>query len=291
MIKFSYNTWPYSSFLNWVPSYPLEYTIKRLAAIGYDGIEIGAAAPHAYPAYLTPERRREIRKVLDDSGIALSSMLCAPSGGRGNNPASPDVAERRSTVEHYKEIIDLAEEWGGHIVLYLPGWVIFGTRRRQAWAWSRECVKEIADHAAKHDVTLAIEPLAHDSNLCEGAEDAMELMEDVGHPNLKLMFDGNHVMYLKEIMSDYVYLMGKDLKHVHISDNDRLPPGQGVGDWESFVDALLDIEFDGYLTMETGFHERGIHADRDARMGLQYLKPLVERKIAERRKKKQPVSA
>ena len=104
MIKFSYNTWPYSSFLNWVPSYPLDYTIKRLAAIGYDGIEIGAAAPHAYPAYLTPQRRLEIRKVLDDSGIALSSMLCAPSGGRGNNPASPDLAERPRIIRVQAEL-------------------------------------------------------------------------------------------------------------------------------------------------------------------------------------------
>ena len=31
-------------------SYPLEETIRRIARIGYDAIEIGAAAPHAYPA-------------------------------------------------------------------------------------------------------------------------------------------------------------------------------------------------------------------------------------------------
>jgi len=286
MIKFSYNTWPYSSFLNWVPAYTLDETIKRLAKIGYDGIEIGAAAPHAYPAYLTPERRREVRRVLDENGIALSSMLVAPSGGPGNNPASPDINERRATVQHYKDVCQLTAEWGGKIVLYLPGWVIFGTRRRQAWAWSREALSEIADFAAPLGVTLVIEPLAHDSNLSEGAEDAMELMEDVNRDNVKLMFDGNHVFYRKEIMSDYVYLMGKDLKHIHISDNDRLPPGQGIGDWEGFVDALLDVGFDGYLTMETGFHERGIQKDKDARDGLNFLKPLVERKIVERAAKK-----
>ena len=58
-MKLAFNTWVYSSFPVWVPSYPLDETIERIAKIGYDGIEIGAAAPHAYPDYLSTERRRD----------------------------------------------------------------------------------------------------------------------------------------------------------------------------------------------------------------------------------------
>jgi protein FrlC len=278
-MKISYNSWAYSSFFVWVPSYTLDETIKRLASIGYDGIEIGAAAPHAYPAHLTAERRREVRALLDKHGLALSSMLPAPSGGPGNNPASPNVEERRQTIEHYKELAALCAEWGGKTLIYLPGWAIFGTTRRQAWKWSREALTEIADAAAEHGVTLVIEPTAHDTNLCESGEDAIELMEDVGADNVKLMFDTFHALYRHEVMSDYVYRMGKNLRHIHISDNDRLPPGAGYGDFPGLVDALIDVGFDGYLTMETGFHRRGIEPDRDARLGLEYLRPLVETKL------------
>ena len=87
-MKPSFNTWVYSSFPVWVSAYPLEEVIKRIARIGYDGIEIGAASPHAYPEYLTKERRREIRQILDDNGLAVSSMLPAPGGGPGFNVAS-----------------------------------------------------------------------------------------------------------------------------------------------------------------------------------------------------------
>jgi sugar phosphate isomerase/epimerase len=281
-VKISYNTWAYSAFFAWVPAYTLDETIKRLAKIGYDGIEIGAAAPHAYPAYLSADRRREVRELLEEHDIALSSMLPAPSGGPGNNPASPYIEERKATVEHYKELAALTAEWGGDTLIYLPGWTIHGTRRRQAWQWSREALTEVADAAAEHGVTLVIEPTPHDTNLCESAEDAIELMEDVNAENVKLMFDTFHVLYRREVITDYVEMMGKDLRHVHISDNDRLPPGAGVGDFPSMVDALLDIGFDGYLTMETGFHQRGIEPDRDARLGLDYLRPLVEAKQAER---------
>lgn len=281
-MKISYNTWSYSSFFVWVPSYTLDETIKRVASLGYDGIEIGAAAPHAYPAHLGADRRAQVRDLLQEHDIALSSMLPAPSGGPGNNPASPYIEERRATIEHYKELAELVAMWGGKTLIYLPGWTIFGTSRRQAWAWSREVLTEVAHAIAHTGVTLVIEPTSHDTNLCVSADDAIELMQDVNLPNVKLMFDTFHVHYSREVNTDYVYKMGADLRHIHISDNDRLPPGQGVVDFPAIIDAVIDIGFDGYLTMETGFHRRGIEPDQDAREGIEYLRPLVERKLAER---------
>lgn len=280
-MKISYNTWSYSSFFVWVPSYTLDETIKRIARLGYDGIEIGAAAPHAYPPHLGADRRAEVRDLLQEHNIALSSMLPAPSGGPGNNPASPNIEERRATVEHYKDLAELTAFWGGKTLIYLPGWAIFGTSRRQAWEWSREVLTEVSIAIEHTGVTLVIEPTSHDSNLCMTADDAIELMQDVDRSNVKLMFDTFHVMYSKEVMSDYTYKMGADLRHVHISDNDRLPPGMGVGDFPSLIESLIENKFDGYLTMETGFHRRGIEPDLDARQGIEYLRPLVQLKLAE----------
>ena len=68
-MKLAFNTWVYSGFPVWVPSYPLEEVIKRLARIGYDGIEIGAAAPHAFPDYLSTDRRRDRYPCLADGTL------------------------------------------------------------------------------------------------------------------------------------------------------------------------------------------------------------------------------
>ena len=76
-MRLAFNTWVYSSFPVWLPAYPLDETIRRIARIGYDGIEIGAASPHAYPDYLDKSRRTQIKSVLQGNGIALSSMLPA----------------------------------------------------------------------------------------------------------------------------------------------------------------------------------------------------------------------
>ena len=275
-MKLSFNTWPYASFPVWLPAYPIEEAIKRIAKIGYDGIEIGAASPHAYPPTLTKERRRDIKKMLEDNNLELSSMLPALSGGPGHNVASPIPEERRFTIDHYKELAELEAEWGGKILLYIPGWAAFGTPLRQGWQWSVEALREIAQHAAKFGITLVIEPTSYDSNIVDRCDDAINLMEDVGEPNVKLMFDTFHVLYRREVSSDYVYRMGSNLKHLHISDNDRLPPGEGRGDFVGVVDALKDIGYDGYLAMELGFDRRDIEPDYVARRAFDYLKPLVD---------------
>ncbi|GAG76901.1 unnamed protein product, partial [marine sediment metagenome] len=107
-MKLGCNTWMYSSFPTWIPAYPIEYVIKKLAKIGYDGIELGAASPVAYPPYITKEDRKRISNLLRENNIEISSVLVCPGGGCGNNVASPIEAERKQAVQSYKDCIDLA---------------------------------------------------------------------------------------------------------------------------------------------------------------------------------------
>ncbi|MGZ2385433.1 sugar phosphate isomerase/epimerase [Rhizobium brockwellii] len=76
--KYAFNTWAYSRFPCWVPSYSIEETIRRIAGFGYDGIEIGCAAPHAWPAYLSPSHRRDLKSLMGDLNLKPVSLLPAP---------------------------------------------------------------------------------------------------------------------------------------------------------------------------------------------------------------------
>lgn len=274
-MKLAFNTWVYSSFPVWVPAYPIDETIRRIAQAGYDGIEIGAASPHAYPDYTGPERRREIRSMLADNGIALSSMLPAPGGGAGFNVASPLPEERAAAIDQYAKVIDLCADLGGRIVIYVAGWQVYGTDRRQAWAWSREALTRAAAHARDRGMILVIEPTSTDSNLVDDCDDAIQMMVEVGAPNVKLMFDTFHVLYRNEVPTDYVHRMGKDLAHLHIADVGRSPPGDGRIDYPALIRALRYVGYDGYLAMEIGYDRRAVEPDLMARKAIEHLKPLL----------------
>ena len=274
-MKLAFNTWVYSSFPVWVPAYPLEVVIERLATIGYDGIEIGAASPHAYPDYLSKERRREVAAALKANGIALASMLPAPGGGPGFNVASPMKEERAGAIDQYKKVIELCAEWGGKTCIYVAGWQIFGTTSDQAWEWSRAALVEIAATGRDLGVTIAVEPTSADSNLVETMDDALRLMAESGAPNVKVMFDTFHALYRNEVSSDYVYRAGKDLHHIHLADLDRNPPGPGRVDYAGLMAALKAVGFKGYATMEIGFSRRNVDPDDFARRAYDYIKPLA----------------
>lgn len=272
--KYSFNTWCYSSFPVWVPSYPLEEAARRIARAGYDAIEIGCAAPHAWPAHLSRSRRAELKKIINGEGLAVSSLLPAPGGGPGNNPASLLPEEREATIAHYKEVVDLAHDLGSERVLYIAGWQSYGVSTQDALGWTLNALVEIARHAAQKGVTICIEPTSADSNLIDTAGEALKLRADAGLANVKVMFDTYHALYRNEVSSDYVYEMAPHLAHVHFADIDRKPPGEGVVDWVGVMQALKDIDFKGFLTMEIGFAARRVEPDRYARSALSYLKGI-----------------
>ena len=275
-MRYAFNTWCYGSFPVWVPSYPLDEVIRRLARIGYDGIEIGCAAPHAWPAHLSGERRKEVRRLLAAEGLAPVSLLPAPGGGPGFNAASPLPEERAGTVAHYGEVVDLAADLGAPLVLFIAGWQVFGTPRQEAWNRSLDALTKIARHAAERGVTIVVEPTSADSNLIETADDALDLMRAAGQPNVRVMFDTYHAIYRNEVPSDYVHAMGADLAHIHLAGRDRLAPGDAGGavDWHSVLQAAKDSGFAGHLTMEVGFNSRSTDPDAMARRALAYLRQL-----------------
>jgi fructoselysine 3-epimerase len=270
--KYSFNTWCYSSFPVWVPSYSIEEAARRIARAGYDALEIGCAAPIAWPAHLSKNRRAEMKKMINGEGLAVSSLLPAPGGGPGNNPTSILPEERAATIAHYKEVVDLAHDLGSERVLYIAGWRQFGVPTSDTMDWCLHALVEIAKHAAQKSVTICVEPTSADSNLIETIGQAMKLRDDSGLPNVKVMFDTYHAIYRNEVSSDYVYEMAPHLAHVHFADLDRKPPGEGVVDWVGVMQALKDIDFKGYLTMEIGFAARRVEPDRYARSALNYLK-------------------
>ncbi len=249
--RFSFSTISYSSFPVWLPAYPLEDTISRLAAM-----EIRRDRdPRRGPARLSPLRDARAPRIDWTSarilGLAVSAMLPAPGGAAGNNPAS---ATRRAAyaLSQYEGMMELCAAWGCGTMIYVPGWYIFGTSRADAWRWSLEALAHIAEKAAAHGLQVVVEPTPGDFNLVETADNAIEMMRAVDASNVKLMFDTFHALYRNEVPSDWAYVMGSDLEYVHLSDNDRLIPGQGRGDFPGLLAALSHIGYSGYLSMDLG---------------------------------------
>src|SRR5512132_154638 len=56
--------------------HPLADALRGIHAAGFEGVEILADVPHAYPGSCSPELTDSVRKVLDETGLAVSNINC-----------------------------------------------------------------------------------------------------------------------------------------------------------------------------------------------------------------------
>ncbi len=99
-------------------NYSAEEAIRRIALLGYEGLELLADVPHAWPAGLLPERKQSIRQALSEHGLALANinafMMNAVADPRQPywHPSwiEPDPHYRAIRREHTKRALRLARE-------------------------------------------------------------------------------------------------------------------------------------------------------------------------------------
>lgn len=272
-MKYSICSCIYDSIGTLLPCYSLEDTMRRLARIGYDAIEIVCAAPLAYPYYMNQTQRKQVNVWKKQYGIAVSSVMAQPGGGPGCNVAAINPIERAWAIQYIKDVIDLAYLWDCKRLAFVAGWYSFGTRRIDAWNNTLDTLKQVAAYALERGIDVCIEPTSSDSNIVDCPDDALLMMEQSGMPNVGIMFDTAHAIFRQEDPADYVYTAGKNLKHIHLTDDNRMPPGTDGYDYYPVMQALKDVGFDGYVTFETGF-PRSCGADSAARQALLHLKEI-----------------
>ena len=71
------------------------------------------------------------------------------------------------------------------------------------------------------------------------------MMEEVGLPNVGLMFDVLSAVNRKADPADYVYETGAALQKIHVCDYGRQIPGTQGLDFRQLFIALKDIGYDG----------------------------------------------
>jgi D-psicose/D-tagatose/L-ribulose 3-epimerase len=108
-----------------------------------------------------------------------------------------------------------------------------------------------AEYAADTDILLTPEALNRfECYLYNTLDDISQLIKDVDHPNLGMIFDSHHA-HIEEKNSGQAIIKYADLiRHVHITESDRGTPGSGQVRWEEIFDSLARICYDGWLTIE-----------------------------------------
>lgn len=220
--------------------------MERVKSWGYDGIELFIADPAAFPA-------QTIYQGLVRNGLGLTVVTVA---GPETNPISADAAVRAKAVTHFEDCIKRVADAGGEMLcgpVYAPLGVFTGTRRtEEEWKRGVEFFQKLGPALETNRVTLAVEPLNRfETYFLNTAADAVRLCMEVDHSRVGILFDTFHANIEEKSVPDAYRRIGPFLKHVHTCENDRGTPGTGHVDWTGVFQALDDIDYDGWLTIES----------------------------------------
>lgn len=244
-MKLGYSTWG-------MPKLRIDDAVERIAALGYDGLEI-SVLPNWTTAIdtLDAAERKRILQLVNDKGLTISAI----SGHASLLEADP--ADNERNLARLKAAIDLAVQWeqNGRI----PYVNTLSGGRTADWEAQKELFAErllpAAEYAAAKGVTLAMEP--HVDGLVDTPDRMVEILKMVNAPALKVNFDISHFDILGMTIEESVATLVPYSVHTHVKDQrgrypdyEFLTPGEGDFDYVAYLKAMQAHGYDGFINAE-----------------------------------------
>lgn len=249
---------------------PLGPICAKLAALGYDGIDLFFPEPEAADAGAA-------RAALDASGLK-AAMLSAQGDlmARGlflNRPGR--LAE---LLEGSRRHLAMCAELGARTIVGF-----FRGQHKDVPGGREESLKCMAEGLAAYcglaetfGVGVLLEPInRYEMDSIHTVAEALALRERAGAPaNLRLLPDVFHMNMEESSLAAAIALAGALIGHVHFVDNTRAVPGLGCLALGSLAQCLGAAGYDGFLGMEA---VPGEDPEAEARAGLATVRALLSR--------------
>lgn len=263
---------------------PLETSLNRLKACGYDSVEF-AGEPDTLDA-------QECAGLLRQYGLRADSMCGIYTSQRD---LTAEGALGRQAIDYIHKCVDFGHTIGTRVLIVVPSPVGRLTPpadipMERLWENAVNNIRAAADYAQQKNMYLAIEAInRYETFFANTMEKAYKMARDINHPHVGVMADTFHMNLEEADMERSLRMVADKLLHVHLADNTREPPGMGSTDFHSVLRTLKDIDYTRLLCMEfmpqvsdpyASIHEGSQSAlmDRYARSAIEFMKK-VEREV------------
>jgi sugar phosphate isomerase/epimerase len=267
------------TFQDW----PFEKAFAFARDCGYTGIEIAPFTIHEDARQITSGRRAEVRRQAVAAGLETVGLHWLLAKTEGFYLTTPDDAVRKATGEYLSELAHLCRDLGGSvIVLGSPQQrnLIEGVTHEEGVRLAADTVQGALPALEQCDVTLAIEPLGpEEGDFLNLTTQAVELIEMIGSPHCRLHLDVKAMSSESTPVAQIIRDNGSLLKHFHANDPNRRGPGMGEVPFDPIFEALGEIDYRGWVSVEVFDYSPGI--ETLARESMQNMQDCLARLAGE----------
>jgi sugar phosphate isomerase/epimerase len=259
MKRISIGTWAYSIGPYANNPVPFDEVVDRLAALGFDGIELGGFPPHPNPDDLPArDQRREVTARIRERGLEWSGLAANLWGEKLINTDDPS-----SYLREFEKNVHFCNDLGIETIRVdtVQPPTIFSevdeatARRRVVRTW-KQCAATAADAGVR--VVWEFEP----GFAFNKPSDIERILDEVGHDNFSVMYDTCHAHMIaavgarqpgeRETLPGGALELAQRLRgkigHVHLIDSDgtlhddetstHAPIGEGLLDFGALLQEL-----------------------------------------------------
>jgi hydroxypyruvate isomerase len=252
-MKLCYNT-------NGLRSISVIQAVKELKKAGYEGVELALHKEQLNPFTVKKSILDEIKDLIAETKIVPVIIATGCDNLLSNERFEPSLITsngegRNKRIELIKRTVDIAKYLGFPALNLASGIVREDNNPENAKENLMNGLMECLNY--DKDFIIALEP--EPNMFIEKTTEAIEIIEEINMPNLKLNLDLGHVYCCEE---DYLEKVEKSIKHtyhMHIEDiKNRIHfheiPGTGEIDFDSFFSICAESGYSGYFSVELYNH-------------------------------------
>jgi sugar phosphate isomerase/epimerase len=259
-MKLAFSTNAYTRF-------SLTDALRGIKQAGFEGVEILADVPHAYPADIDANLTNQTKRELEQLGLAVSNINVNCSFGYWKDAPpepyfepsliSPNPQHREDRTRLIMKALEFGKDVGATNISITSGRMLGGMPPEPAAKQFAESIRPILDQAERLGIDVGIE--CEPGLYLEYVAELREWIDRLGHPRLGANLDIGHSQVIGENIPDAVKLLDGRIWNLHVEDipgrkHYHMIPGQGTLDWQALKGALEAIKYKRFLTVELYTH-------------------------------------
>jgi len=255
--------------------WPLEEALRKMLALGYQGIEIW---PPQIEACKTDDLRRQFAEHVASLGLSLQRL----------NTAAADYfvplrspGTTRQIVLGLQQDIDIAYSLGMRQLLTWEGRRPASATATDIHGWILDetvsVFREVAAYAQAKGIAVSVE--VHPFTLGMDLDFLVALCDRVGSSGFGVTYDCCHFgVGMPEGYAEAIDRLGSRIHNVHFSDSDQVsselhfPPGKGCLDLAAIVAALKRIGYRGTMMLDLWLYPL---PEEGSRIGVPYVRNVL----------------
>lgn len=247
----------------------IEENLRRIRAIGYDGVEM-----HIHDSDKID--RGLLKEQIEKNHLKLTSIGTGSAYGKDRLFfTSRDKAVREGALNRLCGHLKTAGEYShGVVIIGLVKGKLSDVEDRKIYdEYLYDGLKVLAEEAEKQGAYVGLELMnRYESDCYNRLEEGLELMDKIGSDRLGLHIDTYHMNIEERDIRKAILTAGSRIMHVHAADNDRWYPGHGHYNFKETMEALKEAGYQHGVAVESFFYP---DADTAAENALKELKKYL----------------